>query len=176
MFSIYNLVEILYNKDMIPYKERIISLIDDEGRDTLLESSLELSKYSHATIKIENLEKYNQQIFDYCKELAIHYEHNGPVTCHAFYAIADAYSFPTHTDPDDVYLYCCEGTKTLVVDGNEVILNEGESIFIPANTPHKATNKYESLMLSFGLEKFIQDKLKGNNDELDVLSKNNRNV
>jgi len=173
MFSVYNLVEILYNKDLIPYEERIVSIIDDEGRNTVLESSLELSKYSHATIKIESLEKYNQEIFDYCKELALHYEHNGPVTCHAFYATKDAYSFPMHKDPDDVYMLCVEGTKTLIVGNDEVILNEGESIFIPANTPHCATNYYESLMLSFGLENFIQNKLKDADDAMDVLPKDN---
>lgn len=173
MFSIYNLVEILYNKNFIPYKERIVSIIDNEGRDSILKNPFELSKYNHSTIKIENIEKYNQEIFDYCKKLALHYEHNGPVTCHAFYATKDAYAFPMHTDSDDVYILCVEGTKTLMVENKKVILNKDESIFIPANTPHCATNHYKSLMLSFGLENFIQNKLKDVDDAMDVLPKDN---
>jgi len=52
-----------------------------------------------------------------------------------------------------------KGTKTFVTPENIIDLKPGEALFIPANTEHKALNSEDSLMISFGLEKFIVDKL-----------------
>ena len=74
-----------------------------------------------------------------------------------------------HTDPDDVIIYCIEGTKSLIVNNQYIKLQAGEEIFIPANTLHQALNEHHAFTLSFGLEKFLKDKAR----ELDVLPKDN---
>jgi quercetin dioxygenase-like cupin family protein len=79
-------------------------------------------------------------------------------------------SFGLHTDPDDVIIFCIEGIKNIIVDGVKYKLKPQNSLFIPANKPHEAINEEDSLMLSFGLEKFYIEKI---NYELDVLPQNN---
>jgi mannose-6-phosphate isomerase-like protein (cupin superfamily) len=155
------------------YQQKIISVIDENSRQIVLNNLAELYSYTSCTIKLEQMEKYNKQIFDYCHFLSANHNHYGPVTCHAFRAFRQSMSFGLHTDPDDVILYCIHGKKKMVVDGNEYILKPHDTLFIPANTPHEAINDDESLMLSFGLEKFYVEKL---NYELDVLPKDNRNM
>jgi len=81
------------------------------------------------------------------------------VTCHAFRAFKNSKSFPEHTDPDDVFVEVAHGSLNLILNGKSIILNKGETIFIPANTKHQANNDEESLILSFGLEKYLIDKL-----------------
>lgn len=119
------------------------------------------------------MEKYSQFIFQKCQSLAKQYNHYGPVTCHAFIAHKNSPSFGMHTDPDDVYIYCIDGKKTMIIENESVIIEKDRWIFIPANTPHMATNEEFAVTLSFGLEKFLKDKL---NNELHVLSKDNRDL
>ena len=116
------------------------------------------------------MEKYNSEIHNYCRHLVDIRKHNGPVTCHAFRAYPNSASFNLHTDPDDVFLYVTQGVKTIQLEDRYIVLGVGESLLIPANTPHRALNEDASLMLSFGLEKFMCDKAYY---ELDVLPQNN---
>lgn len=150
--------------------QKIVSVIDNLGRQIQIESVSHFLSYTKCTIKIESMERYNQKLFEYCQSLATKYNHTGPVTCHGFRAYADSHSFPTHKDLDDVLIYVIKGVKTMEIQGHLVQIVAGDSILIPANTPHRAINTHDSLMLSFGLEKFMSDKV---DNELDVLSKNN---
>ena len=74
-----------------------------------------------------------------------------------------AASNPRHgtqdTDPDDVLLLMLYGEKKMVIAGKEIDMKTGDEIFIPANTKHRAIYTGDSLMLSFGLEKFLVNKL-----------------
>jgi len=88
------------------------------------------------TVKIEGLEKYLTNFL--------------PRTVHCFIAPMGAPSFPEHTDLTDVTIYCIDGAKTIEVEGVEHTLYKGDDIFIPVGTPHRATNKYNSIMLSVG--------------------------
>lgn len=155
------------------YEQKIISIIDETGRQILINSLSEIYKHRSCTIKLEQMEKYNILIFEYCTFLSNKYKHKGPVTCHLFRSFRQSKSFGLHVDPDDVIIYCVSGEKKMIVGDKEHILLPNESLFIPANTPHQAINENESLTLSFGLEKFYKEKLVY---ELDVLSKNNRNM
>ena len=147
-------------------EEKIVNIIDYNGRQIVIESVSQFLSYQGSTVKIQSMEKYNRTIFAKCQELSLQLNHDGPVTCHAFRAYPDSVSFGMHTDPDDVYLFVTEGLKTMEVDGKYIQLLAGQSILIPANTPHQAHNTHSSLMLSFGLEKFMIEKI---NYELDVL-------
>jgi len=137
------------------YQQHLLYYIDTEGRENTINDIGHLhSVYNHC-IKLEGLEKYNENIFNYCKS----FSHNGPVTCHAFRSFKNSKSFPEHTDPDDVFVEVIHGSLNLILGGKSIILNKGKTIFIPANTKHQAINDEESLILSFGLEKFLIDKL-----------------
>lgn len=142
------------------YDQRIISIIDDFGKQLFLDNLGQLHSNYGKTIKLECMEKYNQKIYDYCNHLKRTYKHNGPVTCHLFLSFENSKSFDFHSDPDDVFIYVISGSKTFEFNqGQSVTLLPDESLFIPLGKKHKALNKEDSIILSFGLEKFLIDKL-----------------
>lgn len=150
-------------------QQRIVYLIDKQSRQILVESQRDLLREQAPTIKVEQMERYNQSIFHMGQELSKDIGHTGPFTCHAFRSYEGSPSFPEHTDPDDVYLHVLEGQKNIEMCGKVYTIKAGGSLFIPSNTVHKAINTNECLMLSFAMEDYIQMKVK---NELDVLSKN----
>lgn len=156
------------------YEQKLVSAINIKGEQIPLNSFSFLYSEEPKTIKIEGMERYSRAIWERCQEYAKRYGHNGPVTCHAFIAQQDSPSFGEHTDPDDVIIYCCEGRKTLTVDGKYIVLEVGDEVFIPASTKHQALNEYAALTLSFGLEKFLTEKAK--DYELDPISKDHGDV
>jgi len=160
--------QLLSSKELLEFvltdyalEEHIVHAIDDDGLVHILTSAAEVLKYwpTH-TIKVQSMEKFNQAIFTKSQELARCYGHTGPVTCHAFHAPKNAKSFPVHTDPDDVVVYAVEGTKCMEVADQLYRLSPGQSVHVAANVPHRAINNFDSLMLSFGLEKFMIEKAK----------------
>lgn len=155
------------------YEQKIISVIDEQSRQIFLDGIGELYKHTGNTIKLEQMEKYNQSIFQKCQNLREKYSHNGPVTCHAFLAFEGSKSFGLHTDPDDVIIECIFGSKTLFVGDIKHVLKSDDCIYIPANTPHEIINEDKSLILSFGLEKFYVEKI---NHGLNVLFEDDRNL
>lgn len=167
MFSIYKLMEILYN-DLV-YEQRLVSYIDDQGLQHYVNSFSEILKKDSISIKIEGIEKFNKYHFDYGNRLAVKYNHHGPVTCHLFYAKPHSPSFGMHTDPDDVIIHCVEGRKSMIINDTYLVIEPGEEVYIPRGTLHQALNEYEALTLSYGLERFIEDKM----NELDVLPQDN---
>jgi hypothetical protein len=141
----------------IAYEQNMVYAIDENGREHLMKNFADtLANKDTNSIKIERMEAYNSEIFSYCLELEDMYEHSGPITCHLFYAEKNTHSFKKHTDPDNVVIYCCEGMKTIAMEGHTMA---GTRLHIPANTPHQAFNEHEAITLSFGLEKFIEDKI-----------------
>lgn len=172
MIDPFDVIQFLHNP--LAYEQKLVSVINKKGEQIPLLSFRDLYSDQEATVKIEGMEKFNSVLFNKCEEYKRKYDHRGPVTCHLFMARSHSPSFGLHTDPDDVIIHCVEGKKTLSVDGEYVVLKEGEEVFIPANTPHIAHNEFAALTLSFGLEKFLSDKMK--DYELDSLSQNNGNV
>lgn len=124
-------------------------IIDNHGRDHII--NFDLVDYYIAeekyTVKVEGLEEYFSEYL--------------PNTVHCYISPKNAKSFPEHLDPIDVKIVCIDGTKTLKVKNENVILKKGESILIPANTSHQATNHYDSIILSIGYER-TTDLLKNN--------------
>ena len=166
IITLNEVVEFIHNP--LSYKQHLVSIINDRGMQIPLNHSSELYEDKPKTIKVEGMERYSKGIWDKCCEFAVEYNHHGPVTCHAFIAQINSPSFDMHTDPDDVIIVCCEGKKTMMVDGTYIVLEAGEHVHIPANTPHQALNEYAALTLSFGLENYLKDKSR---NELDVLPK-----
>lgn len=144
----------------LAYDQKCISIIDTSGKQIFLNNLGELHSNYGKTIKLENMEKFNLKIHDYCNYLKKVYNHNGPVTCHLFKAFPNSKSFDLHSDPDDVLIYVITGSKTFEFDADQKItLFAQETHFIPSGKKHKALNIEESIILSFGLEKFLIDKL-----------------
>jgi mannose-6-phosphate isomerase-like protein (cupin superfamily) len=169
MIKLNDVVEFIHNP--LAYEQKLVSIINTKGEQILLSSFSELYNDPNSTIKVEGLEKFSIETYNKCQYLGLKYNHKGPITCHAFIAKDGAPSFPLHTDPDDVIILCVEGTKKLLIENEYIILQAGDDVYIPANTPHQAFNENAAFTLSFGLEKFLKDKAKLYN-ELDVLPKN----
>lgn len=143
----------------LPYQQRLVSRVDQHGLQHWLEQPSDLYNHLADTVKVEGMERYSPEMAAICQALAIRYRHAGPVTCHAFLADTGSGTFDLHTDPDDVVLVVIAGRKIIEVDGVEHELTVGDDLFIKKGTPHKAINRYPSLMLSIGLENYLTDKL-----------------
>lgn len=118
----------------------IAKIIDENGLDhdiELLAVDRHIAEGKN-TVKVEGLESYFTEFH--------------PRTVHCYIAPAGAPSFPEHQDPYDVEILCIDGIKTMIIDGKETNINKNESIVIPANVPHRATNKHDSVILSIGYE------------------------
>ena len=65
----------------------------------------------------------------------------------------DLYSFDkdeeisTHESGGDALVTCLDGTGEITIDGEKFILNEGESIVMPAGHPHAVYGKERFKML-----------------------------
>jgi len=46
------------------YEQKIVSVIDDQHRQILIENIRQLHDYTNCTIKLEQMEKYNEGIFE----------------------------------------------------------------------------------------------------------------
>lgn len=141
------------------YEQQLIKFIARSGESNTLVSVNDMINHMGETFKIEGVEKLSDKLHGICRKLADAFEHNGAVTCHLFVAEAGTGSFPMHTDPDDVLMYVVEGSKTIELEDEVIILNAGDSLFLSKNTPHKAINEQASTMLSFGFERFLIDKI-----------------
>jgi mannose-6-phosphate isomerase-like protein (cupin superfamily) len=118
----------------------IAMIIDDQGRDhviDLLSIDYYIAEGKH-TVKVEGLETYFTEYLD--------------STVHCYVSPKGAVSFDEHTDPVDVEIKCIAGTKTIAVNGIEHAIAQGQSLMIPKHTPHRATNKHSSTMLSIGYQ------------------------
>lgn len=116
-------------------------MIDEYGRDHPI-CKHQVAYYvaeRTRTVKIEDLENYIPGL-----------NISANTTVHCFISPARAKSFDVHEDLCDVTIYCIDGMKTIEVDGIERILQKNEQLFIPKGTPHKATNLYDSVILSIG--------------------------
>lgn len=145
----------IFIQNNIVYEQNILYYIDDLGKDHLIKNIGQLHSIYGKSVKLESAEKYNLEIFNLCKS----FDHPGPVTCHIFRSCTNSKSFPKHTDPDDVLLLMISGKKDIIIDNKRISLEEGNKIFIPADTLHEAINTSDSLMLSIGFEKFLIDKI-----------------
>jgi mannose-6-phosphate isomerase-like protein (cupin superfamily) len=148
------------------FENRLIYFIRD-GKDSVVNDlfptfdayvkSLVTERDQSTTIKVQGIETYNKQILDHCYKLTQIW--NKPVDCHAYFGYGGFGSFDIHTDPCEVCIYICEGSKQLTIDGEERLLNTGEHIYIKKDTPHKAFNTEDCLSLSFGSYDFSKTKI-----------------
>jgi mannose-6-phosphate isomerase-like protein (cupin superfamily) len=105
-----------------------------------------LTKDKH-TLKVQGIEFFNKSVYQHCKKLSNMW--GKPVDCHAYWGYKGQGSFAVHTDPCEVCIYICEGTKQVDLDQTHV-LDSGQHIYIKPDTPHKAMNLSDCLSLSFG--------------------------
>lgn len=120
--------------------------IDEEGRDHEIDV-LSIGRYiaeAKYTVKLEGMEEHFREITETVT--------SKPHTVHVYISPKNAKSFPMHTDPYDVFIYCLEGIKTMRIEKALISISEGNYTRIKANTPHRALNWYDSVMLSIGIE------------------------
>lgn len=127
------------------YWEHDVSYIDKDGLQHLVSPDefwsyqiqmARLIAEEECTIKIEQMERY----YGYKDR-----------TVHLFYNPKFGPSFKIHTDPVHVMIECLAGSKSMEVDGVEIIFYPGDVIHIEAGTPHRALNYEKALMASHGI-------------------------
>lgn len=143
---------------LYPYDQGLIKIVRDAGMYDAF-SIMDVLEHEDKPLKIEGIERLNFIMHSECQRLGNHFRHKGPVTCHMFRSPKDSISFPMHEDLDDVVVHMVKGRKIFESPSGDLELLEGESIFIPRGVKHRAINVEASLMLSFGLERFIAEKL-----------------
>ena len=142
-----------------PYEQLLVKFIDND-KSYGINSPIEYLEHCDSKpIKIEGIERLNRTMFKECGRLAGHYGHNGYVSCHLFLSPKDSISFNMHTDPDDVIIHMVKGSKVFESPTTTILLREGDSLYIPRDSHHRAINTDDSIMLSFGLEQFLEKKL-----------------
>ena len=152
-----HLDDVLYNPYF--YEQELVKVIVSPTHCIAAGSVGEMAEHVDRTVKIEGMEKLSWYLHRRCEQLAAMRNHDGPVTCHLFLARNLSDSFPEHTDPDDVVIYVVEGEKTMLVEGEEIVLRPGEALYMPHGTRHQAINRQASIMLSFGLERYLLEKI-----------------
>lgn len=53
-----------------------------------------------------------------------------------------------HTAPFDAFVYIIDGQAEIIISGKPILLNQGETVIMPANEPHalKAREKFKMLL------------------------------
>lgn len=142
------------------YYEHGLMWCIQRGSTQQIFNQLEYLEFSQdKPVKIEGMERFNRTLYHASLELAKHFNHAGPVSCHLFLSPKDSLSFPFHEDMEDVVIYMVSGGKSFEGVSGKVDLAAGDSIFIPRGVEHRAVNTTSSVMLSFGLERYLEDKM-----------------
>lgn len=65
------------------------------------------------------------------------------------FAFSKGEEISTHESKGDAFVTCLDGCGEITIDDKEYILNEGQSIVMPANHPHslKAANDFKILLV-----------------------------
>ena len=53
----------------------------------------------------------------------------------------------THQSPGDAFVTCLDGVGKIIIDGEEYVLREGESIVMPAQHPHAVFGQEQFKMM-----------------------------
>lgn len=132
----------------------LMKRIDHLGRDWSINKLTDFMDFSNSqTIKIEGCELIDNvraavdEVIAYVNEVE-QVTTKGQITAHMFYACKDYPSFATHTDPDNLIIWCINGCKTMIVNDERIVIESGQALIMPADTPHRATNEFDSVMLS----------------------------
>lgn len=140
------------------YEQGLVKVIKNDGSHEVY-GPLDYIEQADHPIKIEGYERLNATMYRESRCLAAWFKHYGYVSCHLFLSPMDSKSFSMHTDPDDVVVHMVKGRKLFESPEGMLELQAGESILIPRNQLHRAINVEDSIMLSFGLELFLEKKL-----------------
>jgi len=146
------------------YEQGYVKSLDAQGSYTELSTGSCLkSQADKRTIKIERMECLSANMKSLIEQVTDSVKNVGFVSVHAFIAEEGSVSFPIHHDKETVVIVPIEGTKTieLIYDGyvRSYELLEGMGLLIPAGVYHKAVNDKASVMLSFGIEPFLEKRL-----------------
>lgn len=157
-FDIKTRIEMLLTFPYL-YEENMISRLDPDHQQRLIHTPMEAFDDAPKTIKVEEVDKIFRDFYVEAQRIKAATGHEGHCVAHLFWAQPGSPSLVRHQDPFDITLMCVYGKKTLEVGDERVVLDQDNpSIFMPAGTWHRATNEFESIMISFGNEPFLQDR------------------
>jgi len=161
-FSAITLERLNLDKIMVSppvYEYGLVKAIEHGGIHPVYGPMEYLNEVRRNPVKVEGVERFNEVLFTTSINLGRRFSHFGPVSCHLFLSCKGAISFPSHTDTEDVIIYMVSGQKVFEGVAESQLVREGESIYIPRGVEHRAVNIDDSVMLSFGLERYLEDKL-----------------
>lgn len=141
------------------YQQEFIKIIVSPDMCISAANVAETMRHVDKTIKIEGMERLSETLYRLCREVSDKMSHDGPVTCHLFLSRAGSESFPEHKDPDNVLIYVVDGEKTMKLGEEMITLTSGQALFMLHDTVHQAINFKDSIMLSFGLERYTLEKI-----------------
>lgn len=149
------------------YKKKILNLFKNEiiSFDNYLDSSLKvigLPGYQHSDCIVRDKYSYIDWVNCY-KEVPIikvesikkkfpliKYNHGKILNIHLFVSQVKSYSFDWHSDSVNVNLHVLKGKKKVYVKNKILILESGNSIFIPKGYKHKVLSDKDTWALSIG--------------------------
>lgn len=64
------------------------------------------------------------------------------------FAFDEGQKLSEHTVPYDAFIYIIEGQAEVTIQGEKNLLNQGDSIMLPANRPHavNATSRFKMML------------------------------
>lgn len=73
---------------------------------------------------------------------------NGDALTMTLFAFDAGQGVSTHAAPGDAFVVCLEGVAEIELNGEKLLIHEGESMIMPAGAPHalKALNQYKMLL------------------------------
>ena len=73
---------------------------------------------------------------------------NGDALTMTLFAFDAGQSVSTHSAPGDAFVVCLEGEAEIELNGEKLLIHEGESLIMPAGAPHalKAVKQYKMLL------------------------------
>jgi mannose-6-phosphate isomerase-like protein (cupin superfamily) len=104
------------------------------------------------TVICKNLETYNLMLDFICKSIG------NNVDAHMYVSPKNAKGFPYHEDDRSVFIFMLHGEKQFFIEGEVVLLQPGDMLYIKQGIKHKAAAVQDSCHISFGLcEQYIAD-------------------
>ncbi len=103
-----------------------------------------------ATVVLQGLHRYHSPLTRLVRELELALGH--PCQANAYLTPPGAQGFAKHSDTHDVFVFQTHGHKLWEIDDEELLLEVGTSVYLPAGTPHAArTQDVPSLHVTIGV-------------------------
>jgi mannose-6-phosphate isomerase-like protein (cupin superfamily) len=143
-------------KNFFSFKEKfdfnsLSNLLDRNNLINKISSNWLQDFVMDSVFKIENVEKdfYFFEIFNLLNNKYNEFKKSSDL--YLFFSLVSGNRSVTHRDNYDVYIIGLHGKTLYKVEEQEFILEEGDMLFIPKNSLHKAIGLTPRICLSYGI-------------------------